>query len=145
MEYSIGMGQSVALEAVFGTGVLEIIAVNNTKETVTIIALPRYFVIEVEDALGQFVRGGAVSGALPSAGDYRALKPAERMTLLVLPVARSGDQVTIGDHTFPDVAPRGRARVTYKADRVMPNLPKSKQKSFVAGPLDALTLPIPPE
>lgn len=153
-----GSAVSLAIEIVAegdGAGALVVAATNRSPDPVTVIAHPRYFLVEVENQTKQFARASAVTGAgiaqapasMPRAEDYRTLAPGARATVfrasIVRPASPAGDLI-VGSHVFSAVSAGARARLTYQAsDRIMPNLPRDKQRSFFAGPVDAISDRLP--
>jgi hypothetical protein len=122
---------------------------NQTNEAITLVAHPRYLLIEVENEFGQYTRGVAVAGSvakseLPKSTHYLTAGPQQRVTLLRLPlISRSGIEIVIGEERFLEPRSKPRIRATYKAaDRTMPNLPRNVQKSFFPGPADGISEPV---
>lgn len=135
-EYTIAPMAGVVLEAKLtledGGAFLIVEARNDSAQPVTMVAHPRYFKIEVEDEVGQFVSDEASQAGQPSAlprpTDYTTIAPLASHIVARFPFERA------------DRGVKARVRVTYKAaDRVMPNLPREKRQSFFAGPVDVVT------
>lgn len=124
-------------------------ALNQTNDAVTLVAHPRYVLLEVENEFGQYTRGvagGSAKSELPKSSSYVTAAKQQRVSLLRLPlVLRPGDraELLIGEETFLEPKNKPRIRATYKAaDRTMPNLPRNSQKSFFPGPADGISEPV---
>lgn len=129
-----------------GGPVLSIDVANRSTEAITIVALPRYLTVELEGVNRQFVRGAPQAGAtlgLPSPTDYRlvAANSVERGVFL-LPVTPSEPGYLIGAVQFPAVEKKTTLRVSYKADAIIPNVPKASQKTLFRGPAESGKTPI---
>ena len=112
---------------------------NRSKQPVTVVTLPRYLTVEIKDARGQFVGGDSVvPTSFPSRSDYRTIGANQVDDgIFELPISISNGSVRIGDVEFKTAPATAEVRVTYKADRVMPNLSSSQRRSFFHGPLQS--------
>jgi hypothetical protein len=112
-----------------GAAKLGVDVTNTSAAPQTVIAHARYLTVEREDEVGQFIRAevpGFEAAAMPRAADYVTVAPGKTVSLFELDIT--------------GLPPKARMRVTYQAaDRIMPNLPRDKQRSFFAGPADAST------
>ncbi len=102
---------------------------NDTKKAITVVAHGRYWSVELENARGQFVKGAPAAASFPAASDFVTVPPGETTELLVLPIVETD---------FPAVPTTTTARVTYKVDSFVPNLPTKLKKSLFSGPIDAV-------
>lgn len=111
---------------------------NDSKAPVTLVTHPRYLVVELLDAGGQFVRGQLQSVGLPGKKDFVDLAPkAKAIAAFVLPITREGEVVSVGPWAFKGLGPLTEVRFTYKSDPVVPNLPSNKRGSFFPGPAES--------
>jgi hypothetical protein len=113
---------------------------NRSSETLSVVALWPYLVLELLDGTKQFVRGAIAEGtppALPGKKDYRELRPRTSCTV-ELEVARTATderdgsgEYALGALRFRGIPAKTKLRVTYQAEQLMPNMPRT---GFYRGP-----------
>lgn len=123
---------------------------NPGAKPATMVAHPRYYLFELQNEFGQFIRpskSDAADNELPKRTHYLNVAPSATIELLRLRLDRTrSEELILGPGHYPNPPPLAKARVTYKAaDRIMPNLPRDAQKSFFAGPADAISEPLTPK
>lgn len=101
---------------------------NGTRKPITVITHPRYWVVELQDARKQYVKGGAAILRLPTPDDFVTIGAGAQALALTLPIERA---------QFPGVGAQSKLRVTYKPDAVISNMPRTVRDSFFRGPIDA--------
>lgn len=118
--------------------ILSVAVANGSTAKVTVVTLPRYLIVELKDDRGQFVRGEETDGGvvMPTSGDYLDVPGnSVRAGVFRLPISEE----SVGTQRFPGVPRANVVRVTYKADRVMPGLPRDSRSDFFAGPTEPKT------
>jgi hypothetical protein len=118
---------------------------NRGRQEVTIVTLPRYLGVELLNRRGKFLSGSPhnVQVQMPSTKDYLSIKPQETATkLFILDVERLDTRdnlqerdYAVGHHRFDKFPAKTEIRVTYRPEKLMPNLPSSKRRSFAADPI----------
>jgi|GEM_PF-5393130 len=128
---------------------------NVGRKEATIAQLERYFLVELKNQQKRFTSGQAhnVSVQLPSKNDYVTIKPGETTKALFKVLIQRKDErddplerdYVLAGHLFEKVPQSNELRVSYRPERMMPNLPSSKKKSFasdvIVGGTIALKLP----
>ena len=128
---------------------------NVGRREATIATLERYFLVELKNRQKRFTSGQAhnVSVQLPSKNDYVTIKPGETTNALFKVIIERKDErndpqerdYLVADNLFEKVPQANELRVSYRPERMMPNLPSSKKKSFAADVIvgGAITLKLP--
>ena len=128
---------------------------NIGRKEVTIATLGRYFLVELKNTQKRFTSGQAhdVSVQLPNKNDYLSIKPGDTADdIFRLSLRRTDERddplqrdYVVAGNKFEKVPSRNEIRISYRPERMMPNLPSSKKKSFAAdvivGQTLAITLP----
>ena len=116
---------------------------NLTKSAIAIVTHPRYVSVEVKNERGHFITGdGAVAAAFPSASDYVKIDAGQRHPAFRLALKRTEEGLHVGAIRFTTAPKKAAVRVTYKADAMMPNMPRKMQRDFVRGPLVSGTITV---
>jgi len=135
---------NIAFESKFDEEKLQILVscTNHSKAEVSIVTLGRYLQVELLDRRGKFKSGTPhkVKIEMPKASDYIGLKAGQVLKdIFVLEVERldSGDNhqersYAVGSSRFDKFPSKTEVRVSYNPERMMPNLPSSKRRNFVA-------------
>lgn len=135
---------SIAFECKFDAESMRIFVrcLNHSRQEVCIVTLVRYLNVELMDRRGKFTSGTPHNRSIemPKPGDYVTIKAnAVLEDVFVLSVERldTGDDpgersYAVGNHRFDKFPAKTEVRVSYKPERMMPNLPSSKQRRFVA-------------
>lgn len=128
---------------------------NIGRKEATIACLPRYFLIELKNKQKCFTSGQAheVSVQLPSKNDYLTIKSGDdAKELFTVSVTRKDERSStlerdyvVNGHLFEKVPQKNELRVSYRPERMTPNLPSSKKKTFVADTIvgDSIALNLP--
>ncbi len=141
------MATKVVLSAQRRPGEILIDVGNRGGESIAVVNHPHYLTLELEDEARQFVRGVLLPEvSLPpvSAGSYVTVPPRTTAPAVFrLPLERSADgSCVLGALRFSRIPAMTKLRVSYKAEMVMPNLPKALERSFFRGPAESAPLPI---
>lgn len=112
---------------------------NHTKETVTVVAHPRYFSVELLDERGQFVAGTRTEDpGAPNKKSFVDVGAGKRADgLVTLAIVRDGDAVTVGGQRFAPIPEVTELRVTYKTEALVPNVPSSQRRTLFRGPVQS--------
>ncbi len=141
------MATKVVLSAERRLGEILIDVGNRGAELIAVVNHPHYLTLELEDEARQFVRGVLLPEAsLPpvSASSYVKVPPRSTAAAVFrLPLERGADgSCVLGALRFIRIPALTKLRVTYKAEMVMPNLPKALERSFFRGPAESAPLPL---
>lgn len=139
------MSSKVALRAERSSGEIVISVVNRGAEPIAVVNHPGYLTLELEDEGHLFVRGVVLPEiAVPplSAASYVSVAPRSTAEVFRLSLARSGDGCVIGALRFSRIPAATQLRAVYKAEMVMPNLPKALERTFFRGPAESAALPL---
>lgn len=112
--------------------------VNGSKAAMSIVAHPRYLVLEALNAQRQFQRGALSGTGLPAKGDFMEAKAGATLEgALSFELSHEQGVLTVGPWRFEALPLPTELRVTYKSDPVVPNLPSKLKKGFMRGPLES--------
>ena len=115
---------------------------NRGNQEVSIVTLDRYLGVELLNKRGKFMSGTPHNPQIqmPSKKDYLGIKSKQtESNIYVLKVERLDERdnpeerdYAIGQHRFDKFPSKTEVRVSYRPERMMPNLPSSKRNSFAA-------------
>lgn len=139
------MSAKVALRAERSAAEILISVVNKGAEPITVVNHPRYLTLELEDETHLFVRGvlqPEISVPPLTAASYIQVAPKSTASgVFRLALARSDDGgCSVGALRFSRIPKATQLRAVYKAEMVMPNLPKALERSFFRGPAESAPL-----
>ncbi len=112
--------------------------VNDSRAAASIVAHPRYLVLEALNAHRQFLRGEVSAIGLPTKADFIEVKAGATLKAAFgFDLSHEQDTLTVGPWRFEALKLPTELRVTYKSDPVVPNLPSKLKKGFFRGPLES--------